>query len=253
MGSRLPAGPRPRARTARDGEGDTRSQGARRRINPARRCDFARFRQEFLAPPDAAGNRLRNPGADFLDLLRRLLVIDNARRNVAFYESLKKFLIELVQAESSGLGRVDLDAVFLESNHASQRLANEMAKYRDRLDEFKARLGLSPRAAVVPSRTSVGAFEAGFRKVEDWVKQPNRSLTDLYRLIDQFPLADDVFVDGRPLLSRIDEAPDSMEAVLTEVVQLAVKNVRRLRKSVGSRRRRHRSRTEYPPPVPPHL
>jgi hypothetical protein len=187
-------------------------------------ADFARFRQEFLAPADAAGNRLRDPSADFLDLLQRLLTIDNARRNVAFYENLKKLVQELVQTESSGLCRVDLDAVFLKSIHAGQRLVNEIAQYRDRLDVLKTRLGLSPHAAVVPSRTSVGAFEADYRKVEDWVKRPDRSLTNLYRLIDQFPIAGDVFVDGRPLLSRIDEAPDSMEAVLMEVLQLAVKH-----------------------------
>ena len=70
-------------------------------------ADFARFRQEFLAPHSAAGTGLRDPSADFLDLLRRVLAIDNARRNVAFHQNVEKFVLELIQGESSGLRRVD--------------------------------------------------------------------------------------------------------------------------------------------------
>jgi hypothetical protein len=186
-------------------------------------ADFARFRREFLAPASAAGTSFRDPSADFLDLLRRVLTIDNARRNVAFHQNVWRFTAELIQG-SSGLRRVDVDLISDAWIQARHRLASEIAEYRDRLDELKARLGLSPRAAVLPSRTSLGAFESGFRRVEDWIKKPDRRLDELPRIIQQFPLTGDLFIDGRPFLRRIDEVPDSMEAVLTEVGQLAVKN-----------------------------
>ncbi len=68
-------------------------------------ANFARFRQEFLTPHSAAGTGLRDPSAAFLDLLRRVMAIDNARRNVAFHENVEKFVLELIQGESSGLRR----------------------------------------------------------------------------------------------------------------------------------------------------
>jgi hypothetical protein len=198
-------------------------------------ADFARFRQEFLAPHSAAGTGLRDPGAAFLDLLRRVLAIDNARRNVAFHENVEKFVMELIQAESSGLSRVDCDLIRNAALRARQRLANEIAQYRNRLDELKVSLGFSPRAAVLPSRTSLGAFEVGFRKVEDWIKQPDRSLPDLPKIIQQLPLIGDVFIDGHPFLRRIDEAPDSLEAIVTEVGQLAIKTTKEPEKAAAPR------------------
>jgi hypothetical protein len=185
-------------------------------------ADFARFRTEFLAAP-SANTPLRDPSAEFLDLLRRVLAIDNARRNVAFHDNVERLAQELVQG-SSGLSRFDVDLITNAWIRASDRLANEIAEYRNRLDLLKVHLGLSPRAAVLPSRTSLGAFEACFRKVEDWIKRPNRSLTDLPPIIGQLPLVGDVLIDGRPLLRRIDDDPDSLEAVLTEVGQIAIKN-----------------------------
>jgi hypothetical protein len=86
---------------------------------------------------------------------------------------------------------------------------------------------------VLPSRASLGAFEAAFRKVDNWIRQPNRSLADLPPIIQQLPVTGDLFIDGRPLLSRVDEAPDSMEAVLTELGQLAIKNVAEPDKAVA--------------------
>jgi hypothetical protein len=113
-------------------------------------ADFARFRQEFLAHPSAASTALQDPSSRFLDLLRRLLTIDYVRRNVAFHHNIKKLVQELVQGENSGLGRIDVDRIEQASLKAGQRLAEEVAQFRDRLDETKASLNLSAARGRAP-------------------------------------------------------------------------------------------------------
>ncbi len=67
-------------------------------------AEFDRFRKEFLA----AGRSFRDPSGDYLDLLRRLQTIDNARRSVAVHENLSKLFGELIQGEAAGLTQLDV-------------------------------------------------------------------------------------------------------------------------------------------------
>jgi hypothetical protein len=49
---------------------------------------LSRFRHDFLAVRPGTGGAFRDPSGDYLELLRRLQVIDNARSDVALRENL---------------------------------------------------------------------------------------------------------------------------------------------------------------------
>ena len=125
--------------------------------------DFARFRTNFHG-----NGPFHDPGPSVLELQGRLLAIDNARRNVAFHESLHKLVVERSQGNSSGLSRIDVDTVFAGLLQARQKLADEIRQFRDGLDELKFLLGLSPRAPVILDRQNLEAFPAVFDAVDDW-------------------------------------------------------------------------------------
>jgi hypothetical protein len=187
-------------------------------------ADFARFRKEFLSPrPENAAFTI-DPAAKFLSVLARLLAIDNARRSVTFYENVKKLFQELVQGESLGLSRIDLDLVHSVYVRARQTLNHEIGQFRDELDELKVAIGLSPRVPVLPDRKSLAAFASVFDSVEEWQRQPNRHLGELYQCFARLPAPDDVVVDGRRLSNVSDAHPGGIEASLMTVVQSALRN-----------------------------
>jgi hypothetical protein len=186
-------------------------------------ANFARFRVDFLAGSPGTGG-FQDPSASVLALHHRLQMVDNARQDVAYHDSLTELLRERVQGESSGLSQLDLDVVNSLSLLARERLADEIRKFRDGFDELKAALGLSPRAAVLLDRTYRAAFGAVFKSVDDWCRLPTRHLAELPRLIDQLPPPGDVVIDGQPILARIENKPDQWEDVLTAATRLAIKN-----------------------------
>jgi len=188
-------------------------------------ADFARFHNDFLAGGLGAGGRpFRDPSAAVFELLGRLHAIDRARRNVLFHESLFKLIVELVQGESSGLSRLDIDMVVATLVRARQRLADEISQFRDRLDDLKVALGLSPRAAVILDRQGLAGFRAVFDLVEGWLRNSRRHLDDLPPLIERFPALGEVVLDSQPILAKIEANPDQWEDVLTAAARLAIKN-----------------------------
>jgi len=188
-------------------------------------ADFARFRTEFLAGgPGAGGRPFRDPSGAVLELLGRHHAIDRARRNVAFHESLVKLIQELVQGESSGLNRLDVDMLIASLVRARQRLADEIGQFRERLDDLKVSLGLSPRAAVILDRQSLAGFRAVFDSVEGWLRNSQRNLDELPPLVERFPALGEVVLDGQPILAKMESNPDHWEGVLTAAARLAIKN-----------------------------
>jgi hypothetical protein len=185
---------------------------------------FDRFRKEFLAARPGAGGTFRDPSKDFFALLRRLLSIDNARRNVAIHENLWKLLAELIQGESGGLSQIDLDMVMAALLRARQELSDEIGHFRDELDELKVALGLSPHAPVIPDRRSLDAFGTAFDAVESWSRQPDRALDVLHRLAQKLPALGDVMVDGHLILGAVEGNLGPGEVVLANAVRVAIKN-----------------------------
>ena len=187
-------------------------------------ADYGRFRKDFLASRVGAGGAFRDPSGDYLELLRRLQTIDNARRNVAIHENLFKLVAELIQGASANLTQLDVDLVHAALVRARRGLSDETAHFREALEDLKVALGLWPHAAVLPDRRNLLAFHVRFEAVASWSRDPNRHLAELPRLVDRLPALGEVVVDGQPILGRIEADPEQMEDVLTKAVQLAIKN-----------------------------
>jgi hypothetical protein len=182
-------------------------------------ADFAKFRKEFLAPGE-----FRDPGPEALELLSRLQMVDNARRHLAFDESLAKLVQERIQGESSGLHRLDLDAVLASLVRTRQRLDRQTREFRDGMDQLKVILGLSPRTAVILDRKSIADFEGVFVAVTNWGLNANRILEQLFRHLLELPGLGDIILDGQPLIKAIEVDPQSLEEIMTKAAQLAFVN-----------------------------
>jgi hypothetical protein len=182
-------------------------------------ADFAKFRNDFVA-----SKQFHDPSALVLDLLRRVVTIDNVRRTVVAHETLNAMLIERIQGESSGLTRLDLDGVFAALIRSRQRLSERTREFRDRLDELKVALGLSPRTAIVLDRRSIAGSGAVFDQVESWSRFPNRALDELPRIIGRLPNLGEVVVSGAPILAALMSDQDQWEPVLTQAAQFALEH-----------------------------
>ena len=187
-------------------------------------ADFSRFRHDFLAGRPGAGGTFRDPSGDYLELLRRLQVIDNARCDIALRENCFRLFQELIRGESSGLSQLEVDSVEASLVRARQRLADETAQFRDGLDELKAAVGLPPRALLIPDPEGIAAFREVFEKVHNWHRDPKRTFNGLPQLIARLPALGEVVVEGRPILGTIEANPDRLEDELAAMMRSAVKN-----------------------------
>jgi hypothetical protein len=189
-------------------------------------ADFDRFRHDFLAGRSgaAASTPFRDPSSDYLELLRRLQVIGNASYDVALRENYLRLYQELLRGEASGLSQLEVDQVDASLVNSRGRLTHAIARYRDGLDEFKAAIGFSPRAPLIPDAQGIAAFREGCERVHNWHRDPNRRLDTLPKLVARFPALGDVAVDGQPILATIEQNPDRLEALLAAATQMAGKH-----------------------------
>ncbi len=168
--------------------------------------DFARFRKELFAGQTEKGPAFHDPGEAYLTVLRRLQIVANARQQDARLESLLRLVQELVQGQSSGLSQLDVDLVMNTLLEARLRRSREIAAYRNALDELKPALGLSPRAAVLPDRSSIAAFDRVFDQVDAWKRLPDRQLAALPRIVEGLPELGILIIAGRPVPRYVDPA-----------------------------------------------
>jgi hypothetical protein len=189
-------------------------------------ADFNRFRKDFLAGRPGAGGSFRDPSGDYFDLLRRLQMIENARRNFAAHDNLRKLTAELIQGPYSGLSQLDVDLITAAVVRDRRRLSDEIGQFRDRLDELKVALGLSPHAPVIPDRRSLVRFQNTFHAVENWARSPDRNLNDLRKLTHQVPVLGRVVIDGQPILGTVEGNAEPSEELFASAVRFAIKNRR---------------------------
>ena len=95
---------------------------------------------------------------------------------------------------------MDVATVITASLRAREKLAVEIAQFRDGLDELKFRLGLSG-CAVILDRQDFEAFLTMFDSVATWETHPQRKPAVLTNLISKFPVPGEV-VNGEPILSH---------------------------------------------------
>jgi hypothetical protein len=186
--------------------------------------DFSRFRTDFLATNADSRKTFRDPSTEYFRLLRRLQSITSSRKDIAFHENLYVLLRELVQGASSGLSQIDIDRVGAALERARQRLNDEVGHYRNDLDHTKVAFGLSPHAAVVPDRLILTAFDVTFEGVDQWHRNPQRTLDQLPKLVDRLPVLGDVTVGGRPLSDAIRPDPNAIDGLLADATREAIKN-----------------------------
>lgn len=197
-------------------------------------ADFRRFRQDFLAVRTAAGEGFRDPSGAYIDLLRRLQIIDNARCAIARQENTLTLYREFIKGESSGLSALDVDLVEATVIRAKEILAAETAHFRDGLDELKAALGLAPRAPVIPDRQGIAAFREVFEGVNNWHRDPKRTLDVLAKLIARLPALGEVVVEGQPILGAIEANPSRLGDVLATATRVANQNRQRSEKGAAA-------------------
>ena len=97
---------------------------------------------------------------------------------------------------SSGVSTLDVDMVEASAIRAKDRLADEIAHFRDRLDELKAAVGLTPRAPVIPDPDEIVAFREAFEGVQNWHRNPKRTLDVFHQLVGRIPGLGEVKIDG---------------------------------------------------------
>jgi hypothetical protein len=159
-------------------------------------------------------------------VLRRRQAVATARETVARYEMLLRTMIQLIQGAASGLTQLEVDRCDEALQQARGRLAAELTGYRDRLDELKVELGLSPDAPVVPDRSSLKVFLDVFEAAELWFRNPKRDLAEVPALARRLPELDDVvleFVAGHSLRAAIQNS-DLLHPVMIAAEQAAVRN-----------------------------
>lgn len=187
-------------------------------------ADFSRFRRDFLASRAGADGTFRDPSGDYLELLRRIQIIDNARCDVARQENALNLFRELIRGESSGLSSLEVDLAESSVVRARERLADETAQFRDGLGELKAALGLTLRTPLVPDRREISGFREAFEAVNDWHRKESRTLNDLHQLTMRIPEIGDVVIGGKPILGAIAADPSRLDDVVAGATRGAREN-----------------------------
>ncbi len=146
------------------------------------------------------GGGSSDPVTGYINLLEDIQIVENNRRNIAQYEQLVKVYRELIQGESSGLSRLQLDQVESGLYNAKQTLVATRLTYRNDLDNFKMQMGLPPDTPLMPDRSLTRRFKEVYEAVDEWQRNPRRDLGELPSFAERLPKLIDVVLDGRSVL-----------------------------------------------------
>jgi hypothetical protein len=175
-----------------------------------------------------AGNT--DPTIGFLPVVFNLVEIEVDRRNLIFLENIARLYTELIQGESSGLSRLQLDQVMQRVIATRLALFNDQLTYRLQLDEFKMQMSLPPDLPLVVDMSLAQPFYDVFTAVDEWQRNPGRTLLELPYIIAKLPELEDIDVEGRSVLapyrnfrSTTQEFRPSNEEGLEDTLQAAVR------------------------------
>ena len=198
---------------------------------------FAKFRQEFTASVLAGGNPVTSlgslntnvgfsgggttdPSVGFLNLVEDVQLVENARRNIAAYEQIRRVYAELILGESSGLTQLQLDQVDSQLQNAKLTLVQQRTNYRLDLDNFRLQMGLPPDTPVIADRSLARSFKDVYDAIDEWQRDANRDLDQLPEIVSRLPKLEDVVIDGRSILG-VHANPDDAEDKLADVLLAA--------------------------------
>ncbi len=188
------------------------------------------FGNTFTLPgfSSPAGNT--DPIIGFLPVVFNLVEVEVDRRNLLFLESIAKLYQELIQGEASGLSRLQLDQVMQRVIAGRQALFTDRVTYRYQLDEFKMQMSLPPDLPLVVDMSLAQPFYDVFNAVDNWQRDPNRTLDELPAIIAKLPELEDIDVEGRSVLapyrnyrSTLKEFVPENEEGLEDTLQAAVR------------------------------
>ncbi|WZP00672.1 hypothetical protein EP7_002321 [Isosphaeraceae bacterium EP7] len=183
--------------------------------------DFARFKADFLST-----KAFSDPSADLMNLQARILVIDNTRRKVDFFNHLERVITELARVDASGLRQSDLDRFDTTLIEARRDLDREINRYRDGLDALKVSLGLSAHAPLIVDTSPLAGFREVFAATDRWFQDPRRNINDLDRFAERLPSIGEISIEGQSILGVIEREPDRLEKMLSLATRIALKNRR---------------------------
>ncbi len=210
---------------------------------------FALFRQQYFVVTLTAGTVQNfgntfnlagfsvpgnaDPTIGFIPAVINIAQVEIARKNVAFYENLVNLYNELIQGEASGLSNLQVDQVTNSLIGARAGLFGLKITYRTALDSFKMQLGMPPDTPIVIDQHMVQPFYDVFSAVDNWQRNPNRTLAELPGIIKNLPDLEDIDVEGRSVLGLyrnyearrrafVAEDEDPLEDQLQAAVRIAL-------------------------------
>ena len=204
---------------------------------------FAKFRQEFIVDM-LTGGSISQPGVGFalagfstggnndptigfIPVVQNMVEVDIDRRNVAYFEQLANLYQQLIEGESSGLSRLQVDQVRSRLITARSALVTDVLTLRNTNDSFKQQLGLPPDTPMMVDISLMQPYLDVFKKIDDWQAHKNRKFEDIERIVNQIPELEDIVLDGHSLLGMYRESEsfdeeDRLEATLQAAVRIAL-------------------------------
>jgi hypothetical protein len=210
---------------------------------------FTLFRQQFFVVT-LTGGQIQNfgqgfllqgfsipgntdPTVGFIPVVFNLVEVEVDRRNIAFLENVVKLYEELIQGESSGLSRLQVDQTLQRLILARQAFFGDKLTYRTSLDSFRMQLGIPPDTPVIVDMSLAQPFYNVFNAVDAWQRRADRKLDELPEIIAKIPVLEDIVVEGRSVLAPyrnyestrkvfIPETEQNLEDTLQAAVRIAL-------------------------------
>ncbi len=164
---------------------------------------FAKFRQEFivtmltggtiqnfgsgfnLAGFSTGGNN--DPTVGFIPVVQNMVQVDIDRRNVAYFEQLANLYEQLIEGESSGLSRLQVDQVRSQLIRARSNLVTDVLSLRNSNDQLKQQLGLPPDTPMMVDISLMQPYLDVFKKIDNWQGFKTESSKISIRSSTRFP------------------------------------------------------------------
>jgi hypothetical protein len=117
---------------------------------------------------------------------------------------------------------LELDRISVSVADARLKMIDRQMRYRDGLDTWRAGLGLSPHAPVVPDREALAGFRDVFEAAERWSVAPGRDLEQLDQVVSKLPRPDDLKIGDRWLFWVLSDG--TMENLETDGARIALQH-----------------------------
>jgi hypothetical protein len=205
--------------------------------------NFAKFRQEFIVDMLTGGTITsfgsgfnlvgfttpgnNDPTTGFIPVVQNMVQVDIDRRNVAYFEQLANLYEQLIEGESSGLSRLQVDQVRSNLIGARSNLVNDVLTLRNSNDQLKQQLGLPPDTPLMVDISLMQPYLDVFKQIDNWQALKNRKLEDIDKIVNHIPELEDIVLDGHSLLGMYRDSDsydeeDRLEQTLQAAVRIAL-------------------------------